>query len=86
MTATPARVLLATLVVVAFAGAVGLVSADTDTSNADDRIGEMMPHDHGGHHDADHNHGDYHDIDHDHGDYHDGDHNHGDHHDGESQC
>lgn len=76
MTTTIVRVVLAILVTVAFVGAVGLVSADMDTSNADDRIGEMMPHDHG----------DYHDGDHNHDDHHDGDHNHSDYHDGESQC
>ena len=76
MTATIGRILLATFVVVAFVGAVGLASADMDTADAGDRIGEMMPNDHGEHHSGEHNHGEHHN----------GEHNPGEHHDGESHC
>ena len=74
------------LVVVALVGAGGLVSADTDTSDASDRIGDMMPNDHSEHHDGEHNHethnpGDHHDGDHNHED-----HDHGEHHSGGSHC
>lgn len=86
MTATIVRITLALLVAGALVGTVGLVSGDTESVDAGDRLGDMMPHDHSEHHNGDHHNGE-----HDHGENHDDNHHshsdsHGEHHEGGPHC